>query len=469
MSKVSVIIPVYNGSRYLKQAIESALAQTHKPFEIIVVDDGSTDGTAKVAAAFEDRVRYFYQDNQGPSAARNVGLKIAQGNFVAFLDSDDLWPESKIQLQLDYFKNDPDLQVVQGRVQYFCLSPQTDQAKFEKAYEPVFSFNLPAALYKKSAFTKVGMFNEQMRFSEDVDWFMRAREQNLQMLFIKETALYYRRHSANMTQAKDQRDKCFTKAVKMSLDRRRKSGPGQAQPLPRMMPDPLVSVILAVKNGERFVAQALRSVFMQEYLPFEIIVVDGRSTDRTAEIARSFGVRYIRQEGDGIPDAYNTGIEAAQGELVAFISHDDQWAPNKLSLQVNHLRLHPEVQFTVAKVRFFLEPGFAPAVGFREELLEGSHVAYIMETLVARKSLFSQIGKYDRSYPIGEDVDWFARAKDNNIPAAVIPEVLVYKRIHDRNASGHANLNNRLLLRILKRSLERKRLGGPELKGAKSG
>lgn len=224
------------------------------------------------------------------------------------------------------------------------------------------------------------------------------------------------------------------------------------------MSSPLVSVIVAVRNGERFLSAAITSILNQDYRPLEIIVVDGHSEDNTARIAQSFEtVRYIQQENRGISDAYNMGIAAAQGDVIAFLSHDDLWMPNKLSLQVNYLKEHPEIQYTIAMVKFFLEPGCAIPPGFKKKLLEGQHVGRIMETLVARKSLFNAIGGFDSGMALAEDADWYARANDRNVPMAIIPEVLLHKRVHNANASSDAHTSNRELLKALKRSIERKR------------
>ncbi|MCB0209232.1 MAG: glycosyltransferase [Anaerolineae bacterium] len=221
---------------------------------------------------------------------------------------------------------------------------------------------------------------------------------------------------------------------------------------------PLVSVIIIVKNGERFLRQAIDSVLAQNYTLREIIVVDGQSEDKTAEIAQSFEqVSYIRQTNKGVADAYNLGIEVATGDLIAFLSHDDLWLPHKLNRQVDQMQRQPHIQYTVTKIKFFLEPGCAIPAGFKPELLEGGHVGRIMETLVARKSLFNWVGKFDDAYSIANDVDWYARVKDQNIPMAVIPEVLVHKRIHDKNTAADAQANNQQLLQILRRSLHRKR------------
>lgn len=222
---------------------------------------------------------------------------------------------------------------------------------------------------------------------------------------------------------------------------------------------PLVSVIVAVKNGGRFLASALRSVVTQDYRPLEIIVVDGHSEDDTARIAQSFeNVRYIQQVKRGIGDAYNTGIATAQGELIAFLSHDDLWTPNKLSLQVSYLMEHSAIGYTIAMVKFFLEPGHEIPRGFKEDLLQGQHVGRIMETLVARKSLFDAIGGFDSEMALAEDADWYARANDQNVPMAIIPQILLHKRVHNTNASSDAQTSNRELLNALKRSIERKKL-----------
>ena len=227
------------------------------------------------------------------------------------------------------------------------------------------------------------------------------------------------------------------------------------------MDNPLVSVIMAVKNGERFLASAINSVIEQDYQPFEIIVVDGKSVDNTAKIAKSFeAIHYIYQVNQGIANAYNIGIDAARGEFIAFLSHDDLWTPDKLSTQMDHMLNHPEIEYTVARVKFFLEPGCSIPPGFRKELLENDHVGRIMETLVARRALFEVIGKFDPSLTISEDTDWFARANDDNVPMAVISKVLLLKRVHDVNLSLTTPAGHRYLLKALRKSIARKRSRG---------
>lgn len=218
-----------------------------------------------------------------------------------------------------------------------------------------------------------------------------------------------------------------------------------------------ISVIIVVQNGERYLAEAIESVLAQTYQPDEIIIVDGKSTDNTERIAKSYQqVRYMCQVGRGLANARNTGIDSAHGELIAFLDHDDLWIPKKLSMQVNYFIKNPETQYTNTRVKLFLEPECSLRPGFPKKLLEEEHLGRTPGTLVARKSLFNLIGSFNPEFTIGCDVEWFTRAKDYNISMAFIPEVLLYKRIHNTNLSGNVQVNRRELLIIVKQSLERK-------------
>jgi len=219
----------------------------------------------------------------------------------------------------------------------------------------------------------------------------------------------------------------------------------------------LVSVVMAVKNGERFIKTALESLVAQDYQPLEIIVVNDGSTDKTLEIVNLFkNVRVVEPTKTGVGNAYNAGIRAARGEYVAFLSHDDFWTKDKLRRQIEILQNDSAAMFAVCRAEFFLEDeNFVPA-GFRRELLAGNHIAYIPETLLARREVFDTVGLFDETMKTSEDVDWFARAFDLKIPSVVVPQVLLHKRIHDRNLHLESVENNRDLLRAVKRSIQRK-------------
>lgn len=232
---ISVIVPAYNAAVFLTEAIQSIQQQCYDPLEIIVIDDGSTDETSEIAKNFNNILRYVYQENQGPAVARNTGLKLAEGEIIAFLDADDLWPENKLNSQLAYFNQEPSLEIVIGRVQ--CLLREdttTGEVKFKEFAQPTIAVNLGAGLFKKSVFDKLGYFDLSLRQSEDVDLFMRIREAGVSMATIETVTLYYRIHGDNITRDRTEQKTLFLKALKKSLDRRRQME-GIAATLPNLV------------------------------------------------------------------------------------------------------------------------------------------------------------------------------------------------------------------------------------------
>jgi hypothetical protein len=151
----------------------------------------------------------------------------------------------------------------------------------------------------------------------------------------------------------------------------------------------------------------------------------------------------------------------ARGEFIAFMSHDDLWEPQKLRVQVGRMDGDPGLDLVVTRMRLFLEPGCARPAGSRSEWFEREQEGWIPETMLARRAAFQRVGLFDPAYAVGEDTDWFARARDAGLRSAVVPEGLVWKRVHDRNASSEGGATSHLLLRALKASLERKRAIGP--------
>jgi glycosyltransferase involved in cell wall biosynthesis len=221
-----------------------------------------------------------------------------------------------------------------------------------------------------------------------------------------------------------------------------------------------VSVVLPVLNGERFLADALESVASQSAAPGEILVVDGGSTDRSREISRGFdGVRILTQPGRGLSNAWNHGIRCASGNLIAFIESDDRWPADKLAEQVGFLEHHPECDYVIGRVRFFIEPGHGVPRGFKSELLQGDQPGRIPGTLMVRRHVFESVGFFDESLAIAADVDWFARCKDAGVREGRIEATLLQKRVHGSNLSNNAADNTKELLSLLRSSIRRQQQG----------
>ncbi len=227
---ISVIIPAYNGSLFVKNALESVFKQNYEPLEIVVVDDGSTDDTAEKVKETGNNINYIYQENSGPASARNRGLEYVRGNLIAFLDADDLWPENKLQIQVGRLLSAPNIDIIMGRIKYVKLPGAAETI----VNEPQIDVHLGAGLFRKSVFDKVGKFDETLRFSEDRDWFFRANEMNIPIIVLQEETLLYRLHENNMTRNKTIKDFQYLRILKKSIDRRRKQSKGLIKPLSKL-------------------------------------------------------------------------------------------------------------------------------------------------------------------------------------------------------------------------------------------
>jgi glycosyltransferase involved in cell wall biosynthesis len=233
--RASVIVPVYNGAVFIGDAIESILAQDYAPLEVLIVDDGSSDATADVVRSFGSRVRYFRQANAGPAAARNRGLALAGGELIAFLDADDVWPAQKLNAQARYLREHAEAHIVLGRIEYLRLPGGSETAiRYEDGGNTVTSVHLGSGLFRRSAFERVGDFDPELRYSEDHDWMLRAREAGLRIAIMDEITLVYRMHAGNMTRDKGLADVSMARVLKKSIDRRRAAaGDARARPLPK--------------------------------------------------------------------------------------------------------------------------------------------------------------------------------------------------------------------------------------------
>ncbi len=195
---VSVVIPIYNSARYLCEAIDSVLAQK-VPLEVLVVDDGSSDDGPQLAAAYGNPVQVISIPHRGHPAARNAGVAVATGNYLAFLDADDLWAGNKLGLQLQAFAANPHLDLVFGHMQNF-ISPELndeERSKIRGNFDALPGLLQGSMLARRSSFHRVGPFPEAQNMGDFLDWYGRATLLDLNMHMLPETLVRRRLHLAN--------------------------------------------------------------------------------------------------------------------------------------------------------------------------------------------------------------------------------------------------------------------------------
>ena len=220
MTHISVIIPAYNCQAYLQEAIESVLSQKMADLEIIVIDDGSTDGTAFIAASYAPFVICVSQKNMGIGAARNRGVNLAQGKFFAFLDADDLWTENKLSRQLALFKADPHIDALFGHAVQF-ISQEISENPYLISTEPVPAHLPGTLLIRRENFFKVGLFCTEHLLGEGVEWYGRLLQSGLNIVLSKEIFLKRRVHNNNSVTRHKSSYRDYVWHLKRLLDKKR--------------------------------------------------------------------------------------------------------------------------------------------------------------------------------------------------------------------------------------------------------
>lgn len=198
---VSSIVPMYNSPLpYIREAVDSIAAQTYPNQEIILVDDGSTNDSPVSVASWEN-VRLISQLNKGDGAARNYGIREAGGEFLAFLDSDDVWAPSKIEKQMKFLLDDPALGFVLCRVEVFYEGDSADKPwATEKAKTEKHGAFFPSALLaRRQVFEQIGFFDEKYHIGADPDWFLRAQDAGIRHKIVEEPLLKRRIHGSNLS------------------------------------------------------------------------------------------------------------------------------------------------------------------------------------------------------------------------------------------------------------------------------
>lgn len=222
MQTISIIIPAYNAERFLKDALDSVSQQKcDEALEIIVVDDGSIDGTADIATNYQSVV-YLKQEHLGISQARNAGMLKCRGDFIAFLDADDLYVENKLALQMEVLRNNSEVHAVFGHICEFVTADESVQHQ-RKPVSDAPCYIAGTTLMRRSFAEIVGPFDTTIRFGEFIDWYSRARAKGLRDVMLPEVVLKRRLHANNTTLSAPQTAMDYAKVLKAHLVRTRQT------------------------------------------------------------------------------------------------------------------------------------------------------------------------------------------------------------------------------------------------------
>lgn len=391
--KITIAIPVYNGSNFMKVAIDSAIAQTYDNKEILVINDGSTDNgeTEKIALSYGNKIRYIKKENGGVATALNLAIKEMKGEYLSWLSHDDMYKPFKLEKQVEVLNKLQDkktiifsnVELIDERGDIFCTTNYSNLLTHEELCQGIYpvikgTVNGCSMLISKECFNKVGLFNENLKTSNDYEMWLRLFKE-FNCYLIEEPLIQYRIHKNQDTTKSPytlkEANKLWVDIIN-NLTEKEIEGWGfepfnvytdlyfqmyyskynEAYPVAYKKAkeiydksNPKVSIIMPCYNAEKYIEKAVQSVLDQTYRNFELIIIDDDSTDKTWEIIEQYAKKDFRvictrktENEKGISKSMNKGIEMARGEYITRMDSDDIIIPEKIFRQVQFLDKNEE-------------------------------------------------------------------------------------------------------------------------------
>lgn len=193
---ISVVIPSFNAGNYLLEALESVSRQTFLPKEILVIDDGSTDDSIKNAKSAFPNINFYHQSNKGPGSARNLGVLKAKSEALCFLDADDLFEKTKLEIQSKALKESPE-SLIFGHVSQF-ISPDCESSSVKMPSKQA-GIHPGTLLLKRDLFLKIGLFPTDVKIGEFLSWYLKATEQKVRVIMLPDVLMRRRVHKNNLS------------------------------------------------------------------------------------------------------------------------------------------------------------------------------------------------------------------------------------------------------------------------------
>lgn len=506
--KVSIIIPVYNGSDYMRDAIDSALAQTYKNTEILVINDGSKDdgATEQIALSYGDRIRYFSKPNGGVASALNYGIEKMTGEYFSWLSHDDMYFETKLEEQLDILRNRTEKDIL-FYSDYLLVNENVEtitEVKFDHEMlekKPLYGIlrgciHGCSLLIPRHAFEVCGVFNETLRTTQDYDlWFRMMRKFRFRHMpsllvksrwhekqgskvipvTVKEADELWTGFIDNLTREEmlqcEKTKYLFLKELASFLSNTPYSGAckyceermqEERECASTHLEEAKVSVIIPYHDRIDWVVEAIESVQKQSHKNLEIIAVNNNSTEDISRIKQMSEldkrIVLMDQMIKGPAAARNMGIENATGAYIAFLDSDDLWVEDKVAKQLLYMELNG-FKFSHTSYMTFEADGNAQEIDTSSltgylfpKILSGCTIAtptVMLSSDIVDKGLL----KFREDYLYGEDTcAWIRISQEFEIGG--MEEPLSQIRMHGTNAAYDVEKQIIGLTNILKYSID---------------
>jgi glycosyltransferase involved in cell wall biosynthesis/polysaccharide pyruvyl transferase WcaK-like protein/MoaA/NifB/PqqE/SkfB family radical SAM enzyme len=430
---ISVITPSFNQSKFIEKTINSVLRQNYSNFEHIIIDGGSTDGTIEILKRYP-HLKWISEKDSGQSEALNKGLRIAKGEIVGWINSDDWYEPGTLGMIASFFNAHPTKNVVMGN----CNLVDENGIIFDKVVNQARGFEelkkywigrsiptQPAVFFRRNLLDQHGYIDETLHYAMDYDLWMRFAQKN-HFYHLDVTVANYRFHQA--AKGGDQDWNKFVPEWKLVSERYTKLPESTIR----------ISVIIPCYNYAKYLREAVESVIAQTFQDFEIIIINDGSTDNTKEVAESliakypnYPIRLINQENSGQPAiSRNRGILEANGEYILCLDADDMILPTMLEKCLNILEQDRSIAIAYTDRQDF--DGVNQIVRAKNydfsQLKYANHISYCA---LFRREVWDKVGGYRTNIKGCEDWDFWVAAGSRGYFGRRIPEPLFKYRRHD--------------------------------------
>lgn len=414
--KVSVVVPTYNRANYLREAIDSILAQTLSDWELILIDDGSTDDTAALVASYQDnRIRYYNFGHNGISYSRNIGNLLSRGEIIVVADSDDINLPNRLEITRNKIM-ESGADIFYSAMFHFSEDGQREMIHShpfskERLQQGNFIYH-PTVAYRREV-TMQCPYDEGLEMVEDYHLYLQAAEKGLKFYQLEEPLVMHRLHKEQVSAIKGKEMEVIHRKI---VESSKKAIKGHDN-------SPMVSVIIPTYNRPEMLKDALMSVLSQTYNSFEIIVVNDAGKD-VAEVIDSLNsegkIIYLQHKDNrGLPAARNMGLKAARGKYIAYLDDDDIYYPDHLETLVSLLETEQNYKVAYTDSNYVFQERITDryvtvskkvlySQDFdRQRLLVSNFIPVL--NLMHRKDLIDRAGLFDEKLGAHEDWDMWLR------------------------------------------------------------
>lgn len=440
LPRISVVTPSFNQGQYIERTILSVLEQDYPDFEHIIIDGGSTDNTLDILKKYP-HLKWISEKDEGQADALNKGLRMATGEIIAWINSDDWYEPEAFNTVAEWFKENPDKNVVMGNCNLIDKSGKIFYVaeNYERGFEEMSLFWItgsiptqPAIFFRKKLLDEFGYLDKSLNYAMDYDLWMRFAKKNRFYHISKVVANYLFHESSKGGTYQDWNKfipdckKVFKKYV---LSQR----------------PPKVSVVIACYNQAVFLPDAVKSVIDQIFQDFEIIIVNDGSTDNTEQVAEILIQKYsdniikiINQKNMGVSAARNAGIKASAGKYILPLDADDMIHPDMLLRTTELLDTYPEIGIAYTDVQKFgkLEEYWQSWDWDLNRLYFQNILPYCS---LYRREVWEVAGGYKERIDFGyEDWDFWISCAEKGIIGKRIPENLLIYRTKETSRDTEA-------------------------------